>query len=261
MNRLLVASLDRFGPLRESVRDDLMACSQEATRFEPGQVIVAAGAHARLRLLARGLAVKQQVSPESGRQIFGVAIPGDVIDLGGLYAGLDYEVRALGACEVRMTTARELHTMLRAHPSLLAALCRAVLTEAQQQRNWMVGLGRRTALARAANLLCEVYWRQTALRLAGDGKCDFPAVQADIADALGLSVVHVHRVLRTLRDDGLATLRNGVLRISDWEALSRLGGFDPERLRPQQEPFDIALDVVPKNFTDDTRPLDGHDRS
>ena len=79
--------------------------------------------------------------------------------------------------------------------------------------------------------------------------------------ALGLSVVHVHRVLRTLRDDGLATLRNGVLRISDWEALSRLGGFDPERLRPQQEPFDSALDVVPKNFTDDTRPLDGHDRS
>ena len=240
MNRLLIASLDRFGPLRDGVRDDLMACSQEVERFGPGQVIVAAGARSRLRLLARGLAVKQQVLPDSGRQIFGVAMPGDVIDLGGLYAGLDYEVRALGVCEVRMTTAHELRTMLRAHPNLLAALCRAVLTEAQQQRNWMVGLGRRTALARAANLFCEVYWRQTALRLAGDGKCDFPAVQADIADALGLSVVHVHRVLRTLRDNGLATLRDGVLKIGDWDALSRLGGFDPERLRPQQEPSGIA---------------------
>lgn len=240
MNRLLIASLDRFGPLRDGVRDDLMTCSQEARFFEPGQVIVPAGARSRLSLLARGLAVKQQVLPDGGRQIFGVATPGDLIDLGGLYVGLDHEVRALGACEARMTTAQELRTMLRAHTNLLAALCRAVLTEAQQQRNWMVGLGRRTALARAANLFCEVYWRQTALRLAGDGKCDFPAVQADIADALGLSVVHVHRVLRTLRDDGLATLRNGVLKISDWDALARLGGFDPERLRPQQDPSDIA---------------------
>ncbi len=240
MNRLLIASLDRFGPLRDSVRDDLMACSQETQRFEPGQVIAPAEARSRLRLLARGLAVKQQALPDGGRQIFGVATPGDLIDLGGLYAGLDHEVLALGVCEVRMTTAHELRTMMRAHPNLLAALCRAILTEAQRQRDWMVGLGRRTALARAANLLCEVYWRQTALRLAQDGRCDFPAVQADIADALGLSVVHVHRVLRTLRDDGLATLRNGVLKIDDWEGLTRLGGFDPERLRPQRETLDIA---------------------
>jgi CRP-like cAMP-binding protein len=241
VNRLLIASLDRFGPLRDSVRDDLTACSQETQHFEPGQVIAPAETRSRLRLLARGLAVKQQVLPDGGRQIFGVATPGDLIDLGGLYVGLDHEVRALGACETRMTTAHEMRTLLRAHPNLLAALCRAVLTEAQQQRNWMVGLGRRTALARAANLFCEVYWRQTALRLAGDGECDFPAVQADIADALGLSVVHVHRVLRALRDDGLATLRHGVLKIGDWEGLARLGGFDPERLRPQRETPDVAL--------------------
>lgn len=238
MNRLLIASLDRFGPLRDSVRDDLLACSQEVERFEPGQVIAPVGARSRLRLLARGLAVKQLELADGGRQIFGVATPGDLIDLDGLYVGLDHEVRALGVCETRMTTAHELRTLLRGHPNLLAALCRAVLSEAQRQRNWMVGLGRRTAAARAANLFCEVYWRQSVLRLAGEHKCDFPAVQADIADALGLSVVHVHRVLRGLRDEGLATLRNGVLSIGDWDGLARLGGFDPERLRPQQEPSD-----------------------
>ena len=235
MNRLLIASLDRFGPLRDSVRDSLMSCSQEVERFEPGQQIAAPGARSRLSLLARGLAVRQQVLPDGGRQIFSIATPGDVIDLGGLYVGLDHEVLALGPCEVRRTTAHELRTMLRAHPNLVAALCRAVLTEAQQQRIWMVGLGRRSALARAANLFCEVYWRQAALRLAQDGRCDFPAVQADIADALGLSVVHAHRVLRTLRDDGLATLRNGVLKIGDWDGLAQLAAFDAERLRPQQD--------------------------
>lgn len=235
MNRLLIASLDRFGPLRDSVRDSLMSCSQDVERFEPGQRLAAPGERSRLSLLARGLAVRQQVLPDGGRQIFGVATPGDVIDLGGLYVGLDHEVIALGPCEVRRTTTHELRTMLRAHPNLLAALCRAVLTEAQQQRAWMVGLGRRSALARAANLFCEVYWRQAALRLAQDYRCDFPAVQADVADALGLSVIHAHRVLRTLRDDGLATLRHGVLKIDDWDRLSTLAAFDSERLRPQQD--------------------------
>ena len=84
MNRLLIASLDRFGPLSDGARDELTTCSQAIERFEPGQVMVPVGARSRLRLLARGLAVKQQVLPEGGRQIFGVATPGDLIDLGGL---------------------------------------------------------------------------------------------------------------------------------------------------------------------------------
>ncbi|WP_165187905.1 Crp/Fnr family transcriptional regulator [Caulobacter soli] len=241
MSRLLIASLDRFGPLRDSVRDSLMSCSQTVERFEAGQAILAAGERSQLRLLARGLAVKQQVLADGGRQIFGVATPGDLIDLAGLFVGADHEVQALGPCEVRSTTPHELRTMVRAHPNLLSALCRAVLTEAQWQRNWMVGLGRRSAAARTANLLCEVYWRQQALQLARDGRCDFPAVQGDIADALGLSVVHIHRVLRGLRDDGLATLRNGVLEIDDWDGLTALGGFDAGRLAPQQDPAERAL--------------------
>lgn len=234
MNRLLIASLDRFGPLPDGVRDSLMSCSQETEHVEPGQLILSTGGRSRLRLLARGLAVKQQVLADGARQIFGVATPGDLIDLSGLYVGADHEVQALGPCEVRKTTTQELRAMTEAHPNLLAALCRAVLTEARQQRNWMVGLGRRSAQARTANLFCEVYWRQSVLGLAGDGRCDFPAVQADIADALGLSVMHIHRVLRALRDEGLAALRNGVLQIDDWDGLVRLGAFDAERLRPQQ---------------------------
>lgn len=235
MNRLLIASLDRFGPLRDGVRDSLMSCSQTVEHIEAGQRILAPGGRSRLRLLARGLAVKQHVLPDGGRQIFGIATPGDLIDLSGLYVGADHEVRALGPCEVRKTTTQELRAMLKAHPSLLAALCRVVLTEARQQRNWMISLGRRSAQARTANLFCEVYWRQQVLNLAADGRCVFPAMQADIADALGLSVVHIHRVLRALRDEGLATLRNGVLQIDDWDGLAILGAFDVERLRPQQD--------------------------
>ncbi|WP_454718923.1 Crp/Fnr family transcriptional regulator [Caulobacter segnis] len=246
MNRLLIASLDRFGPLRDGVRDSLMSCSQTVEHIEAGQRILAAGARSRLRLLARGLAVRQHILPDGGRQILGIATPGDLIDLSGLYVGADHEVQALGLCEVRKTTTQELRAMLKAHPNLLAALCRAVLTEARQQRIWMIGLGRRSALARTANLFCEVYWRQQVLNLAANGRCDFPALQADLADALGLSVVHIHRVLRALRDDGLASLRNGVLQINDWDGLASLGAFDAERLRPQQDLSELAAAPRPE---------------
>jgi CRP-like cAMP-binding protein len=233
LNRLLVASLDRFGPLRDGMRERLASCPQRAEPFAPGQTILAAGGRCKLRLLARGLAIKEAVLSDGGRQIFGLAVPGDLIDLAGLFVGADHDVRALGPCEVRMISTGELKAMLKDHPSLLAALCRAVLTEARIQRNWMAGLGRRSAASRTANLFCEIYWRQKTLALAKDGRCALPAVQGDIADALGLSVIHIHRVLRALRDNGLATLRNGVLHIHDWQGLATLAAFDAELLRPQ----------------------------
>jgi len=241
LNRLLIASVERFGPLCDGVRERLMTCSQTTESFEGGALILAAGARSQLRLLTRGLAVKDVVLPNGERQILGVATPGDLIDLSGLFAGADHGLRALGRCEVRKTSVRELKSMLEDHPRLLGALCRAVLTEARGQRNWMVSLGRRSAAARTANLLCELYWRQHTLALAKNGRCALPATQGDMADALGLSVVHTHRVLRALHDDGLATLRNRVLHILDWERLTVLGGFEPEALRPQRDQEDLAV--------------------
>lgn len=236
MSRLLIASIDRFGPIQHDVRDSLADCSQSVVQAPAGQTIVAAGAPSRFRLLSRGVAVRQHVLADGGRQILGFATPGDLLDLSGLFTGVDHEVRALGACEIRQTSAHEVRAMVRRHPNLLAALCRALMTEARSQRNWMVGLGRRTAPSRTANLFCEIYMRQKVVALAQDGRCQFPALQSDIADALGLSVVHTHRVLRSLKTQGLATLRDGQLTIHDWHGLAALAEFDPECFRPQYDP-------------------------
>ncbi|CAN5487780.1 Crp/Fnr family transcriptional regulator [soil metagenome] len=236
MSRLLIASVDRFGPLQNDVRDGLGDLAQDLVTVGAGQVIVPEGAPSRLRLLSRGIAVRQHVLADGGRQILGFAVPGDLLDLSGLFTGVDHEVRALGPCEVRQVAAHEVRFLIRRHPSLLAALCRAVMTEGRMQRNWMVGLGRRTALSRTANLLCEIYARQAVVALALESRCPFPALQADIADALGLSAVHTHRVLRTLTKMGLATVREGYLTIHDWDGLAALAEFDPEGLRPMHDP-------------------------
>ncbi len=240
MSRLLIASLDRFGPLRPIVRDSLLACSQTVVQVSAGQPIVRPGDRAQLRLLVSGMAVRQHTLADGARQILGFATPGDLLDLSGLFLSVDHEVRALGPCEVRQTTGPELRALIRAHPNLLAALCRVVLTEARLQRNGMVGLGRRSALARTANLFCEIYARQKVVALAADGACRFPALQADIADALGLSVAHTHRVLQSLKRSGLATLKDGQLTIGDWERLATLAEFDPACFAPQHDPAELA---------------------
>jgi CRP-like cAMP-binding protein len=236
MSRLLIASIDRFGPLQNDVRDSLNDITAEVEMIAAGQTIVPPGAPSRLRLLSRGVALRQHVLADGGRQILGFATPGDLLDLSGLFTGADHEVRALGPCEIRQISAHAVRLLIRRHPSLLAALCRAVMTESRVQRNWMVGLGRRTALARTANLLCEIYARQAVVALARDNRCAFPALQSDIADALGLSAVHTHRVLRSLTKMGLATVRDGELAIHDWEGLAALAEFDPEALRPLHDP-------------------------
>lgn len=240
MSRLLIASIDRFGPIQNDVRDSLAAATQQVVQIAAGQTIVPRGSPSRFRLLSRGVAVRQHLLADGGRQILAFALPGDLLDLSGLFMGSDHEVRALGACEVRQTSVHEVRAMIQRHPNLLAALCRAVMTEARLQRSWMVGLGRRTALARTANLFCEIHARQKVVAMAQEASCSFPALQSDIADALGLSVVHTHRVLQSLKKMGLASLRDGQLSILDWDGLASLAEFDPECFRPQHDPVASA---------------------
>src|SRR4051794_12737265 len=94
----------------------------------------------------------------------------------------------------------------------------------------MTGIGRRDAHARIAHLFCEMVTRLTAVGLANTSECDFPLSQLDIADALGLTDVHVCRVLKDLRKQGLVEFRRGVINVLDWERLKEVDEFDPAYL-------------------------------
>ena len=94
----------------------------------------------------------------------------------------------------------------------------------------MTGIGRREAYARVAHLLCEMMVRMRAVGLAQDHSCDLPITQAEFADALGLSGVHMNRVLQQLRSEGLIVLKGNTLLVPDWERLKAAGDFDPTYL-------------------------------
>ena len=130
-------------------------------------------------------------------------------------------------------------------PGLGGALWRDTLVDAAIFREWMIGIGRKTAFGRIAHLFCEMYLKLEAVGLAGDHRCELPITQIEIGDALGLSNVHVNRVLQELRAKGLITLRGRSLVITDWAALSEAGEFDPTYLHLEPERHEPAPSACP----------------
>ena len=107
-------------------------------------------------------------------------------------------------------------------------LWRDTLVDAAVFREWVVNVGRRSAYQRIAHLVCELVTRLRAAGLVQAGACDLPPItESDIADATGLSVVHVNRALQQLRGDRLLDLRAGVLVALDWERMRQAAGYDP----------------------------------
>ncbi|MBV8702057.1 MAG: winged helix-turn-helix domain-containing protein, partial [Bradyrhizobium sp.] len=95
---------------------------------------------------------------------------------------------------------------------------------------WAVNIGRRDALERVAHLLCEVFERLKLVGLVEGNSCAFPVTQMDLADASGLSIVHLNRTLQELRAAGLIILRERMLTINDLDALKDAGLFNPTYL-------------------------------
>lgn len=189
------------------------------------------GAPGACTVLLEGLACRYKALDDGRRQILSLHTAGDLLDVHGVLLGrLDHSVATLSRCRVAPIQADALLEVLDQRPNLRLAFWRASLLDGALFRAWLVALGQRPAQERVAHLFCEVDARLGAAGVARGDTLDFPITQEELADALGLSVVHVNRVLQRLRRDGLITLRARKLAIHDRDALRRLGGFDPRYL-------------------------------
>ena len=100
---------------------------------------------------------------------------------------------------------------------------------------WVVNVGRRDARTRIAHLLCETAVRMGVAPAEGEIIFPFPVTQTQLADATGLTAVHVNRTLQGMRGDGLAEVRQNA-RIFDWDALVAAGDFDRTYLQMDVTP-------------------------
>lgn len=178
-------------------------------------------------LILSGLAIRHKVTVEGARQILSVHIPGDFVDLEGtLLRVADHNVQALTRCEVAIVPREAIVKLVDAHPRVGRAMWADTLIDGSIFREWVVNVGRRDARAAMCHLLCEFARRLEAAGLGANDGYELPMSQEQLADALGITPVHVNRVLRDLDREGLIRREKRHIHIPDWEALRRIGGFN-----------------------------------
>lgn len=211
------------------------------SRFEvvrSGIDIMSAGHGYRcLFVLSQGTAIRYKVLHDGRRQILNLVLPGDLIGFpGGLFDKSLYSIAAVDDAVVCPVPFDVLFNLFRSHPRLATAVFWQVGHESALFAEHLVGVGRRSAYERVAHLLLEFLTRLQEAGLAGERSCALPMTQELMADSLGLSVPHVNRTLRRLREDGLISLKGAHLTCLDVAALSRLAGFDGPNLAAQRIP-------------------------
>lgn len=203
-----------------------------------GRILVAAGQPlTHSTLIVEGLVARYKDLNEGQRQITEVHVPGDFVDLHGfLLKRLDHHVAALTPVRTAAVPHNVLKRITEREPHLGRLLWMSTLMDAAIQRERILSIGRRSAVGRVAHLLCELYWRLEIIGQANRGSFALPVTQLDLADATGLTSVHVNRMLRQLRVAEIATFRDAAVQIHDLARLEQVAEFDRSYLFLDREP-------------------------
>ncbi|KLK93207.1 Crp/Fnr family transcriptional regulator [Microvirga vignae] len=232
----LVRKLESIFTLTDDERQAVLDLPMQVAVIEEDQDIVREGNRpSRSFAILNGFTCTYKMTGDGKRQIVAFCIPGDMPDVQSLHLKvLDISVATLTKCSVGFVTHEALWDLCMRHPRITAAFWRETLVEGAAFREWILNVGRREAYHRMAHILCELLVRLRAVALAEDHVCDLPITQVEFADALGISTVHVNRVLQELRADGLIETKGTRLIIPDWERLKQAGDFDETYLHLKQ---------------------------
>ncbi|MBA1373464.1 MAG: Crp/Fnr family transcriptional regulator [Sphingomonas ursincola] len=174
-----------------------------------------------------GWACGYKMLPDGGRQILAFMLPGDFCDIHiAVLRAIDHSFVTITPARVALLPRAQMEALVEIGPTITRAFWWSQLVDQSVLRAWIVSMGRRTARERIAHLMCELYIRMRNIGLANDANCNMPLTQLVIADAVGLTPVHVNRVLKSLRVEKVMELSAGSLTILDPVQLAEIAGFD-----------------------------------
>lgn len=233
---MLIRKLESIAPLSNEERQAVQSLPVRIYNLDARQDIVRDGdVPTHCCLVIRGWAYRYKLLSEGRRQILSFHIPGDIPDLQSLHIQTtDHTLATVTNATVAFISHDSLRELTAQHPGIASLFWRDALIDAGIFREWMTGLGRRSAYERTAHLFCELYLKLQAVGLAGDQRCPLPLTQVDLADALGLTSVHINRVLKEMRGQTLITLRSRMLVIQAWDELLKAAEFDPTYLHMEK---------------------------
>lgn len=203
----------------------------------PGSPILIEGAKSpQLFTVLSGMGVRYKTLEDGRRQIINIVMPGDFI---GLQAAVDGEMGHSVEAATEMTLCvfkrSEIWSLFKNHPDRAYDITWIAATEEHFLGEALSSVGQRSAIERIAWGLLQIWDRAYRLDLIRNDTLDFPFRQQDLADTLGLSLVHTNKTLAKLRERGMASWTDQRLRIHDRRALERLalvGGMPTHRSRP-----------------------------
>jgi len=180
-------------------------------------------------LVLEGFVCRYKFTAEGNRQIMAYLVPGDFCDMHVVVLKqMDHSIATISPCAV-VDIPRDSILELLQSPTLSLALWCCALVDAAVLREWLVNVGQRKAAQRLAHVLCELLLRLRIVGLAGNSY-ELPLSQRDLADTIGVSDVHLNRVLQELRREGLISWKNELLAIKDIDRLMKYSGFNPNYL-------------------------------
>lgn len=178
-----------------------------------------------------GWACRYKILPNGTRQILAYLMPGDCCDLHtGLLTAMDHGIQTVTAAMVSTIERDRMDRLMDDYPNIAKALYVAQLIDEGTMRSWITSMGRRTSIERVAHLMCELYLRARSIGIAEEREFAMPLSQIMLADSLGMTPVHLNRVLKSLRNEGAMEMSRGSLKIIDPEKLISIAGFDENYL-------------------------------
>lgn len=232
MDNAFVRKLSSIAAL-DSAEKTMLSRVCDATRLFPARhdLIREGDKPGPVYIILDGWACRYKLLPEGGRQIMAFLMPGDFCDMHvAVLDEMDHTIATITKARVVAVPRQTMEHLVDATPSLSHAFWRAQLIDEATLRAWIVSMGRRGSIERVAHLICELYVRARTIGLASEQTLVFPLTQIVLADALGLTPVHINRVLRKLRLQGVIELGRGMLVIQDPDKLARIAGFQDNYL-------------------------------
>lgn len=233
----LVKKLSHRSPLTDIEREILRrSVARTKVIAADDDMVVEGSKPVESTLLVSGFAARYSHVADGSRQIVAIHVSGDFVDLHSfLLKRMDHGIYAMSPCTVAMVPHERLQEITEDFPHLTRLLWLSTLIDAAIHRQWLVGIGRKSASARVAHLLCELYVRLTVVELTDSFRFALPITQEELADSLGMSLVHLNRSVRELKSQGLFEWRRGGIEIKDWDGLRQLAEFDPTYLNLETE--------------------------
>lgn len=229
----MLRKLRLWAPLDAADEEALLCLPHSIVTVEKQRALITEGdAVSHCWVILSGYCVRYKIVGDGGRQILSIHMRGDLVDLQNALLGIaDHGVQALTQCKLAKIPIESIRQLSTSRPTLKDALWYDTLVDGSIHREWIANVGRRDGQTRIAHLLCEFALKLQAVSLGEKLEYELPMTQDQLADATGMTPVHVNRVLQSLAREGLIErITPKSVLIGDWKRLAAAGDFNRDYL-------------------------------